>query len=50
MSQTFWEKIYAELDKRIVVKYEQLPNGEQVGKRPEPEKAFSAARNVATAG
>jgi hypothetical protein len=35
MSQTDWAKIYAEMDKRIVVKYEQLPNGEQVGKRPE---------------
>jgi hypothetical protein len=35
MSQTDWAKIYAEMDKRIVVKYEQLPNGEQAGKRPQ---------------
>jgi hypothetical protein len=31
MSETDWAKIYAAMDKRIVVKYEQLPNGEQVG-------------------
>jgi hypothetical protein len=36
MSQTDWAKIYAEMDKRIIVKYEQLPQGEQVGKRPHP--------------
>ena len=35
MSQTDWAKIYAKMDKRILVKYEQLPNGEQVGKRPQ---------------
>jgi hypothetical protein len=35
MSQTDWAKIYAEMDKRIIVKYEQLPNGEQLGKRPQ---------------
>ena len=34
MSQIDWAKIYAEMDKRIVVKYEQLPKGEQIGKRP----------------
>jgi hypothetical protein len=33
MSQTDWANIYAEMDKRIIVKYEQLPNGEQIGKR-----------------
>jgi len=33
MNQIDWAKIYAEMDKRIVVKYEQLPNGEQIGKR-----------------
>jgi hypothetical protein len=42
MSQTDWAKIYAAMDKRIIVKYEQLPNGEQIGKRPQagtqPEK------------
>jgi hypothetical protein len=35
MSQTDWAKIYAKMDKRIIVKYEQLPNGEQIGKRPQ---------------
>lgn len=29
-----WAKIYAEMDKRIDLKYEHLPNGEQIGKRP----------------
>ena len=33
MSQIDWAKTYAEMDKRIVVKYEQLPKGEQIGKR-----------------
>jgi hypothetical protein len=32
MRETDWAKIYAEMDKRILVKYEQLPNGEQIGK------------------
>ena len=36
MSQTDWAKIYAAMDKRIVVKYQQLPKGEQIGKRPPP--------------
>jgi hypothetical protein len=35
MSQTDWAKIYAQMDKRIVLKYERLPNGEQIGKRPQ---------------
>jgi hypothetical protein len=35
MSQTDWAKMYAKMDKRIVVKYEHLPNGEQIGKRPQ---------------
>ena len=38
MSQTDWAKIYAKMDKRIVVKYEQLPKGEQIGRRPPAEK------------
>jgi len=38
MSQTDWAKLYAKMDDRVVVKYEQLPKGEQVGKRPEVEK------------
>ena len=32
MSQTDWAKTYAEMDKRIILKYEQLPKGEQIGK------------------
>jgi hypothetical protein len=37
MSQIDWAKIYAVMDKRIVVKYEQLPSGEQIGRRPQAE-------------
>ena len=37
MSQPDWAKIYAKMDKRIVVKYEQLPQGEQIGKPPQAE-------------
>lgn len=32
MSQTDWAKAYAALDERIILKYEQLPRGEQIGK------------------
>jgi hypothetical protein len=42
MSQTDWAKKYAAMDKRVVLKYAQLPKGEQVGKRPAapaPEEA-----------
>lgn len=38
MTQTDWAKIYAAMDKRIELKYEQLPKGEQIGKRPQGEK------------
>ena len=38
MSQTDWAKIYAAMDKRVELKYEQLPRGEQIGKRP-PQKS-----------
>ena len=34
MTQTDWAKIYGAMDKRIELKYQQLPSGEQVGKRP----------------
>jgi hypothetical protein len=34
MSQTDWAKTYAAMDKRIILKYEQLPKGEQIGKSP----------------
>ena len=32
MSGTDWAKIYAAMDQRISLKYEQLPKGEQAGK------------------
>jgi hypothetical protein len=35
MGKTDWAKIYAQMDKRIIWKYEQLPDGEQIGKRPQ---------------
>jgi hypothetical protein len=35
MSQTDWAKRYAEMDKRIILKYQQLPRGEQIGKTPQ---------------
>ena len=38
MSQTDWAKLYAAMDKRIVLKYEQLPKGEQIGKQSEKER------------
>jgi hypothetical protein len=34
MSQTDWAKAYAAMDKRIILKYEELPKGEQIGKAP----------------
>jgi hypothetical protein len=34
MTRTDWAKIYAAMDKRVVLKYQQLPKGEQIGKRP----------------
>ena len=37
MSQTDWAKLYAAMDKRIILKYEQLPKGEQIGKQSEKE-------------
>jgi hypothetical protein len=39
MKQTDWAKIYAAMDKRLDLKYEQLPNGEQIGKRSRPASA-----------
>jgi hypothetical protein len=38
MSETDWARLYAKMDDRIILKYQQLPRGEQVGKRPEAEK------------
>jgi hypothetical protein len=40
MSQEDWAKKYAAMDQRLLLKYEQLPKGEQVGKKvpaPKPE-------------
>jgi hypothetical protein len=38
MSQIDWAKIYAAMDRRLALKYDQLPDGEQVGKRPQAAK------------
>jgi hypothetical protein len=38
-----WAKTYDEMDKRIDLKYDQLPNGEQIGKQP--DAANSQTRN-----
>jgi hypothetical protein len=35
MKPTDWVKKYAAMDKRVELKYQHLPNGEQIGKRPE---------------
>jgi len=35
MSQEDWAKKYAAMDKRLMLKYQQLPKGEQIGKQPE---------------
>ena len=35
MSQIDWAKKYAAMDKRLMLKYEQLPKDEQIGKKPE---------------
>jgi hypothetical protein len=32
MSQTDWAKTYAAMDNRVILKYQQLPGGEQIGK------------------
>ena len=34
MSQTDWAKAYAAMDERIILKYERLPRGEQIGNAP----------------
>ena len=33
-----WVKKYAAMDKRVDLKYQFLPKGEQIGKRPEAPK------------
>jgi hypothetical protein len=49
MSQTDWAKTYAKMDKRIILKYEQLPNGEQLGKAP-PSGSQQAKTSSTSAG
>ena len=39
MSQEDWARKYAAMDKRLMLKYEQLPRGEQVGKKPKIAKS-----------
>jgi hypothetical protein len=36
MTEADWAKIYAAMDKRLELKYEQLPRGEQIGRRAQP--------------
>lgn len=38
MSQVDWAKKYGAMDKRVDLKYEHLPKGEQIGKRPQAPK------------
>ena len=38
MSQEDWAKKYSAMDKRLMLKYEQLPKGEQIGKKPDLPK------------
>ena len=38
MSQEDWARKYAAMDKRLTLKYEQLPKGEQIGRKPELPK------------
>jgi hypothetical protein len=37
MKPTDWAKIYAAMDKRVTLKYAQLPKGEQIGKRSQQQ-------------
>lgn len=44
MTQFDWAKKYAAMDSRVTLKYQQLPKGEQIGKRlaaegPEAKKS-----------
>ena len=39
MRQEDWAKKYAAMDKRLMLKYEHLPNGEQIGKKPQLPKS-----------
>lgn len=32
MNKLDWAEVYAEMDKRVFLKYQQLPRGEQIGK------------------
>jgi hypothetical protein len=41
MSQTDWAKLYAAMDKRIALKYEQLPKGEQIGRAGSAVQKFN---------
>ena len=38
MKPTDWVKKYAAMDKRVELKYQQLPKGEQIGKRSQAPK------------
>jgi hypothetical protein len=45
---TDWAKTYAKMDKRIILKYEQLPKGEQLGKAP--QAGSQEAKKSSTSG
>ncbi len=42
MSRNDWAKTYAAMDQRVTLKYQQLPRGEQIGKRTPPPQAKTA--------
>jgi hypothetical protein len=44
MSQTDWAKLYAAMDKRIALKYEQLPKGEQIGRAGSAVQKFNGSK------
>jgi len=49
MSQEDWAKKYGAMDARLQLKYEQLPDGEQIGKR-RPAKDQPANDKTRTGG
>jgi hypothetical protein len=43
MSEIDWAKTYAKMDERLALKYQQLPKGEQIGRRAEINKPAADA-------
>jgi len=48
MSQIDWARLYAAMDKRIELKYEQLPKGEQIGTQKQTPSKDSSTRSSAS--